>query len=174
MKIKILIKNQKGAALVEFGLILPLLILLIFGVIEFGLLLFNQQVITNAAREGARAGIVARENRFNVPLDNADAVYATLEQNVIKYWSSHLVTFGDTIENARAIEILIWNNPDPETYPDGAGAFDEVDDIAQNNRCVTFKCPLKVRITYDYKFLVLSNLGFGTKKLVGESIMRME
>jgi len=63
MKTNIFLKNQNGGALVEFGLILPFLILLIFGIIEFSLLLFNQQVITNASREGARAGIIMGPDR---------------------------------------------------------------------------------------------------------------
>ena len=50
--------SQRGASAVEFALILPLLIVLTFGIIEFGLLMYNQQVLTNAAREGARYGIV--------------------------------------------------------------------------------------------------------------------
>ena len=58
MKTKMLIKNQKGAALVEFAIVVPLLILLATGIGEFGLVLYNKQVITNASREGARAGIV--------------------------------------------------------------------------------------------------------------------
>jgi Flp pilus assembly protein TadG len=44
---------------VEFALIAPMLVVLIGGIIEFGILLFNQAVITNASREAARAGIVA-------------------------------------------------------------------------------------------------------------------
>ena len=51
------LKNQKGAAAVEFAIVLPLLVTLVFGIIDFGLLLHNKQVITNASREGARAGI---------------------------------------------------------------------------------------------------------------------
>ena len=54
------LKNQNGATAVEFAVILPLLLLLIFGIIEFGLLLFNRHVITNSVREAARAGIVVR------------------------------------------------------------------------------------------------------------------
>jgi Flp pilus assembly protein TadG len=51
------IRDQKGVALVEFAIALPLLLLLLFGFIEFGILLHNKQVITNASREGARAAI---------------------------------------------------------------------------------------------------------------------
>jgi hypothetical protein len=54
--------GQKGAAAVEFAVVLPLLVLLLFGSIEFGLLLYNQEVITNASREGARAGIARHDS----------------------------------------------------------------------------------------------------------------
>lgn len=51
------INNQNGAALVEFAIVLPLLLILVFGVIEFGVMFYDKAVITNASREGARAGI---------------------------------------------------------------------------------------------------------------------
>jgi len=77
-------RNQKGASAVEFALILPLLVVLLFGIVEFGLLMYNTQVITNASREGARAGIV-----FS-PRPNTTAI-----ENVVKaYANSRLVTFG--------------------------------------------------------------------------------
>jgi len=55
----IYLQNNRGVAAVELAICLPILILLVCGSIEFGLLFYNQQVITNASREGARAGIVA-------------------------------------------------------------------------------------------------------------------
>ncbi|MCG6157478.1 TadE family protein [Rubinisphaera margarita] len=50
--------RRRGAALVEFALVAPLLFTLIFGIIEFGRLLMVQQMITNASREGARQAIL--------------------------------------------------------------------------------------------------------------------
>jgi len=47
-------RHDRGAAAVEFALILPLLVLLIFGIVEFGRAYNVQISITNAAREGAR------------------------------------------------------------------------------------------------------------------------
>jgi hypothetical protein len=44
---------------VEFALILPLLLLLILGIVELGLLVFAYDTIANAAREGARTGVIA-------------------------------------------------------------------------------------------------------------------
>jgi Flp pilus assembly protein TadG len=51
-------KQQWGSATVEMAIILPLLLLLVFGIAEFGIALYRQEVLTNASREGARAGIV--------------------------------------------------------------------------------------------------------------------
>jgi Flp pilus assembly pilin Flp len=48
---------ERGASAVEFALILPLLLLVIAGVVDFGRALFTQVILTNAAREGARAAI---------------------------------------------------------------------------------------------------------------------
>ena len=52
--------SQRGTATVEFGLLLPVLLLIVSGILEFGLALYDKAVITNASREGARAGIVLR------------------------------------------------------------------------------------------------------------------
>ena len=51
-------RREAGQELVEFALILPLLLLLFFGIIEFGRAILAYNTIANAAREGARQGIV--------------------------------------------------------------------------------------------------------------------
>ncbi len=77
--------DRRGQALVEFAILLPLLLLLLIGIVEFGLLLYNQQVITNASREGARYGIVSRTPRRSI---------GEIAAVVTAYSSDHLVTFG--------------------------------------------------------------------------------
>jgi hypothetical protein len=77
------LRNHRGASAVEFALVLPLLIVILFGIIEFGLLMYNQAVITNASREGARAGIVFSP-RPDVP---------AIEQVVRNYADAHVVSF---------------------------------------------------------------------------------
>lgn len=47
-----------GQDLVEFALILPLLLLLLLGIAEFSLVIFSYDTLSNAAREGARFGVV--------------------------------------------------------------------------------------------------------------------
>ena len=58
----IYLQNNRGVAAVELAICLPILILLVCGSIEFGLLFYNQQIITNASREGVRAGITGTGN----------------------------------------------------------------------------------------------------------------
>ena len=48
-------EHERGAAAVEFALVLPMLLTLVFGIIEFGRVYNIQTSITAAAREGARA-----------------------------------------------------------------------------------------------------------------------
>lgn len=51
--------NQKGAALVEMAIILPILLLIVFGIFEFGRAMFITNTLNNAAREGARRAAVS-------------------------------------------------------------------------------------------------------------------
>jgi Flp pilus assembly protein TadG len=81
------INDQRGASLVEFAIVLPLLLIVLFGIIEFGLIFYNQQVITNASREGARYGIISQSPRVTE---------AQIKQRVIDYCFNNLITFGST------------------------------------------------------------------------------
>jgi Flp pilus assembly protein TadG len=49
---------ESGQDLVEYALVLPLFLLLVFSVFEFGILFFQYTLVVNAAREGARTGVV--------------------------------------------------------------------------------------------------------------------
>lgn len=139
MKKMLNIRGQKGAAVIEFAIVLPVLVLLLFGTIEFGLLLYNQQVITNASREGARAGIVAQTPRVTPQ---------AISGVVTNYCGGRLITFGDSAT---------------------AGPY-----VSVSSTGTTFGSDLTVLVTYNYNFLVLSNLGFGQQVLRGQTVMRLE
>jgi Flp pilus assembly protein TadG len=49
-----LLRDSRGQSITEFALVLPLLLVLVGGIVDFGLIFFIGQVIQNAAREGAR------------------------------------------------------------------------------------------------------------------------
>jgi len=99
MGIRRIWQKEEGTALVEFAVVLPVLVFLLIGMIEFGLLLYNQQVITNASREGARYGIVSRTPRRTV---------VEIDSVVGEYCANNLVTFGSGIPDTDVV-------PDPTT-----------------------------------------------------------
>lgn len=53
-------KDERGVALVEFTLVLPLLLLLLLGIVDFGRVLHHWQEETQLAAEGARQAAVDR------------------------------------------------------------------------------------------------------------------
>ena len=56
------LSEDRGQELVEFALSLPLLLLLLFGIMESGLIYLSYNSITNAAREGAHYGAISPAN----------------------------------------------------------------------------------------------------------------
>src|SRR5262245_60557877 len=53
-----LIKNERGAAMLEAAVTIPLILLIAVGIFEFGRAYQTWQVVTNAAREGARVAVI--------------------------------------------------------------------------------------------------------------------
>ena len=156
--------SQKGATAVELAIVLFLLILFIFGMIEFGLYMFNRHVITNAAREGARFGVVSRPSHYT----NDE-----IRDVVINYAQQYLVTFGtDTLEkDENDIEIKPVDN-------DLSDGFNPAD-----SRCVEFqyelggsthRCELEVKVNYRYHFLFLKNIGIDHMDIQSVATMKME
>ncbi|HEY8491025.1 MAG TPA: TadE/TadG family type IV pilus assembly protein [Dehalococcoidia bacterium] len=55
--IRLLRRGERGQSLVEFALVLPLFLILVFGIVDFGNALQDYITLSNAAREGARLGV---------------------------------------------------------------------------------------------------------------------
>ena len=55
------LSRQSGVSAVEFGLVLPLLLVLLLGLIDYGWVFFVRLNMTNAAREGARVGVTRED-----------------------------------------------------------------------------------------------------------------
>lgn len=148
MKTKRIIKDQKGGALVEFAIVLPLLVVLVIGIVEFGLLCYNKHVIANASREGARAAIVAGVDFLD------DATIRTIVKN---YCNPRLLDFsGNTIDN------------DDIDLTDGDGN-------AVVRSTLGFGDDFAVTIEYDYGFLIPSLFSLGnTTTITAKTLMKME
>ena len=104
---KIKINNQSGAALVEFAIVLPVLLVLIFGMIEFSVMLYDKAMITNASREGARTGIVYS---YPTPISTTE-----ITQTVDDYLQGHMITFGSSSTPNVAVSAECAATGDPLT-----------------------------------------------------------
>jgi Flp pilus assembly protein TadG len=79
--------RRRGAAIIEAAVVMPLVILLVFGVIEYGWMLLRCQDISNAARAGARAGV-----RFGASAATATDAVTTAMTNSGLQGSGYVVT----------------------------------------------------------------------------------
>jgi len=75
--------RARGQALAEFGLVLPLLVLLFMMIFDFGRLIYAYNTVSNAARAGARAAIVDQNttvinDRVNTTLLGLPSAAATI------------------------------------------------------------------------------------------------
>lgn len=70
--------GERGVTIVEFALVLPLLVILMFLIIDFGIYFFAQHTIQFATREGARLALVGRT------IDDANGMPLSREASVVK------------------------------------------------------------------------------------------
>lgn len=93
-----MLKNQRGGAAVEFAIALPLLAIILFGTIDFALLFYNKQVLTNASREGARSAIVEdHQTSTGFPNDQIDIIKDYCANHLINFNGSTSLTTDPTI-----------------------------------------------------------------------------
>jgi Flp pilus assembly protein TadG len=88
--------SNRGQGLVELALALPMMLVLIFGAVEFGTAMYDKAVVTNASREGARAGIVATTPRLN---DRG------IQDVVSRYSKTHLLNYKTGITDTAVTTI---------------------------------------------------------------------
>ena len=139
-------RGDQGSASVEFVLIAVLFLAFVFGIIELGIYMFDQHVLTNASREGARLGII-----MQVPRVSNNEIIAKVQA----YADDHMVNFSGT----GSLNVTIA----PEEGSRGV-----------TGPQVLFGTPLVVTVTYPFDFLFLSGFGFGPITMTAETRMRME
>lgn len=74
--------DERGVAALEFVLVFPFLMTVLFGIVDTSLLLCDKAVITNASREAARAGVVVRVPQMAAS-DVANVALAYAQNNLV-------------------------------------------------------------------------------------------
>ncbi|CAN0626078.1 TadE family protein [Burkholderia multivorans] len=77
-----LARDERGVVALEFVLVFPFMILLLFGIVDASLILCDKAVITNASREAARAGIVVRVPQLT-PAEVTSVALAYAQNNLV-------------------------------------------------------------------------------------------
>jgi Flp pilus assembly protein TadG len=95
--------SQRGTSSVELALILPIFLFVLFGLIELSVALYDKAVLTQASREGARAGIVLRQPKLSV---------AEIQQVVLNYTRGSLISLGTSKD-----PVVTVTQSTPATYP---------------------------------------------------------
>lgn len=142
--------RQKGTETVEFAISASLLFLILFGIIEFSVALFDKATLTNASREGARTGILYRPGPRDLAGEDA-----SIEAAVRAYAEDYLISLGGIAEMSIDIQRVDLG---------GEVGFDAGDEVI-------------VTVDYPYQWLVLpgfvATLG-GALNLTSTTVMRAE
>lgn len=152
------IDRQRGAAAVEFAIILPVFLLFLFGIIELSILLFDNAMVNYSLRVGARTAALYKAS-FS-PTKNL----AVAEQSA-KFWcDSSLIKFGGPSYSPSSYLKFLKTDG---TQITAQGQFDAL------NQGDAFK--VRLAQSYPYSFMVLFNfIGLGPVNLNSEVLVRKE
>ena len=101
-------RRDEGAAAVEFALVLPILVVLLFGIIEFGLVFDAQLTITHAAREGARVASVGGNVGSAVAAQTSGLTGVTYTWKPVTNSPTRGSYYEVTVEYKYPLDIPLW------------------------------------------------------------------
>ena len=113
-------RAESGAEVIEFGLTLPLMLLVVLGIIEFGFLFREYEIVTNAAREGARIAVLPTYSQTAAArTNNATARAKQYLTNAGLDQALANVTVGAPVSDVLAAPATgcVWSVPVTVTYP---------------------------------------------------------
>ena len=114
--------TRRGQSLVEFALVSPLLVMLVFGIVDFGRAIYYENAITNAAREGSRVAILP-DNPCNTVYGGTPANSSGGSPSCGASGGSGGTTVCGAVEGEASI-VGHWSCTEGGTLPSGAGTAD--------------------------------------------------
>lgn len=145
-------KNQRssGQGMVEFGLVLPIILVLLFGMIEMGFMIFSWSVVNSASREAARYGIAMG--------DVGGSMMQYYDCNGIV--AAGLRVGGFAGVEASDFEIIYDSGPGTSTTPKYPSCAALAADAADGEDGIVFGDRIMVTVTHDYHSIA-EVMGFG-------------
>jgi Flp pilus assembly protein TadG len=120
--------RERGAALVEFVLLIPVFIMLLLGIVSAGTVYNHKLDLVHAAREGARYGATIPKSQCTPSTKCAGKTWAELVQSVVVARSD-----GDVVTNQVCVSLVSGNDGTPldatfTTKSDGTRCYDDGND----------------------------------------------
>jgi Flp pilus assembly protein TadG len=170
---------QKGAVLVEFAIVVPFLLLLAVGIVEFSFVYYHLNILNKSVQDGARYFSnpdIARYNgslaSLSYPINVTTAISSTTNgAYVLKM--QNLIIYGNTATGTTNTQLLPGTARVPTVYC--------AEENKTNSLCATTTHHIRVTANYDHYFIlgdVLNNFtGLGLSNpftLTATSVMRVE
>jgi Flp pilus assembly protein TadG len=120
-------ERGRGQALVEFALVVPIFLLVLAGILDFGFMLYSRMSVINAAREGARSGAMIADPTTIAAVVRARVISAAAQGG--------LGLVASNVPDARCVQTTSTSTPSPSctwtlydktTNPAGAQVGDSV------------------------------------------------
>ena len=108
-------RSEKGASLVEVGIVMPILILLSIGLAEIGFLVIDYITVTNAARSGARTGAAAADdpNADQFILNVVEEAVCNLRFSNVESVAIYKSGVDGSVPNPLNNDVNVWVNNGP-------------------------------------------------------------
>jgi Flp pilus assembly protein TadG len=158
--------DDRGQAVIELALTLPLLLLVVLGIFDFGFMFQRYEIVTNAAREGARVGVLpgySTTDAANRALNYLDAG-GLGGASITTVASGSCNTSRAIAADTRCAAATVGTTTLPAVGGNPAKVVDQI----------------TVEVQYDYEFVFVGPLmdvfssGLGTTRLRAVSTMRLE
>ncbi len=171
-------RNERGATLVEFAVIFPLVIMLVMGIAEFSLAFKDWLTINHASRQGARGGATAA-NDITADIQVLNAVEEALAggdvQSIVNVRVSNPDGAQSTTYTYTGDPICAWT-PCPDPYA-GPNLYDppyQPPNYLPENRDVTAPQPGRIKVSITLTHEWFTGLFADTSTWTAETIMRLE
>lgn len=98
-------RRRRGSTLVEFALVVPFLLALMIGIVEFAILSRNQLMISNAVREGARSASLGRNvNTVKTRIKNGTTMLALTDAQIaLDYSTNDGASYGTPVSDSGTV-----------------------------------------------------------------------
>jgi Flp pilus assembly protein TadG len=145
--------TNRGQAIVELALSLPIFCIMLLGTLDFGVIYYNQAMLTNASREGARTAIQFLGKDINTGACNS-VLQSDIDAAVDNYLSGRLINFGGAA--SWPPPQVTWTGDSPDCDASGG--------------------TVKVAVQYEHTYMLIPRfLGLGpTITLAAETTMNRE